>query len=92
MSPVVPAGDDGISIAESSGGRNAAEELVVRFTASISLSPEVYNFNNAHMIALSPSKRLNVTDSYVQIQSIFSEQVKRCQEDDKDCIANEERR
>jgi hypothetical protein len=82
---LVPDGTNGINILESSNGRNAAEELVLRFSAVIKLSPKVYDFNNAHMIALSPSERRNVTDSYVQIQAIFGERAKDCQEGDAAC-------
>ncbi|MBR3253199.1 hypothetical protein IKF85_00550 [Candidatus Saccharibacteria bacterium] len=85
---LVPNGTDGIVIAESSNGRSASDELVLRFTANITLAPEVFDFNNLHMIALGPSERRNVTDSYVQIQSIFGERAKDCQEGDTACDTN----
>lgn len=77
--------DDRIQILESSNGRDASEQLVLRFSASLTLAPEVYDFNNAHLIAVAPSKRRNVTDSYVQLQSIFGERAKDCQEGDTAC-------
>ncbi len=80
--------EDRIQILESSNGRNSDEELVLRFTATINLAPEIYNFNNPHMIALGPPERRNVTDSYVQIQSIFAERAKDCQEGDTACNKN----
>ena len=82
---LVPDGVDGIQILESTNGRNAAEELVLRFSAILTLTPEVYNFNNPHLIALGPSERRNVTDSYVQIQAMFGERARDCQENDLEC-------
>ena len=82
---LVPDGDNGIVISESSNGRNASDELVLRFSATIALAPEVYNFNNKHMLALAPSGRYNVTDSYVQIQAMFGQRAKDCAKDDAAC-------
>ena len=82
--------DERITISDSSNGRDTSGELVVRFSASISLAPEVYDFNNFHMLALAPSERRNVTDSYVQLQAIFSERAKDCQEGDSACKTNGE--
>ena len=85
---LVPSSDDGasgITIEESSNGRDASEQLVLRFAATISFAPEVFNFNNHHMLALSPSGRYNVTDSYSQIQSIFAERAADCEKDDTVC-------
>ena len=76
----------GINIEESSNGRDTNEQLVLRFTATITFNPEVFKFNNHHMIALSPSGRYNVTDSYSQIQSIFAERAADCEKDDTACI------
>ena len=84
---LVPTGEDsaGINIEDSSNGRDANEELVLRFTATITFAPEVFNFNNHHMLALSPNGRYNVTDSYSQIQSIFAERASDCDKDDTAC-------
>ncbi|MBR3270096.1 hypothetical protein IKG07_02510 [Candidatus Saccharibacteria bacterium] len=79
-------GSAGISIEDSSNGRNAAEELVLRFSAVITFAPEVFNFNNHHMLALPPAGRRNVTDSYAQIQSIFAERATDCAQNDTECI------
>lgn len=76
----------GITIEESSNGRDSDEELVLRFTATIIFAPEVFNFNNHHMLALSPNGRYNVTDSYSQIQGIFAKRATDCKKDDTDCI------
>ena len=82
---LVPAGIDGINITDSSNGRDSSDELVLRFSASILLAPEVYKFNNTHMLAKAPSGRRNVTDSYVQIQAMFSERAADCAEGDATC-------
>ncbi|MBR0431035.1 hypothetical protein IJJ05_01980 [Candidatus Saccharibacteria bacterium] len=85
---LVPGGTDGIRISDSSNGRGASDELVLRFSAIISLSPEVYKFSNTHMLAIAPSGRRNVTDSYVQIQAMFGERAADCEEGDTACKTN----
>ena len=85
---LVPDGDDGIKISDSSNGRGAGDELVLRFSAVISLSPEVYSFTNSHMLAIAPTGRRNVTDSYVQVQAMFGERARDCAEDDTACSTN----
>ncbi len=82
---LVPNGTEGIKISDSSNGRGASDELVLRFSATISFNPEVYKFSNAHMLALAPSGRRNVTDSYVQIQAMFGERAADCEEGDTAC-------
>ena len=79
-------GNEGIRIESSSNGRNADEELVLKFIATITFAPEVFNFNNHHMLALPPAGRRNVTDSYAQIQSIFAERANDCDKNDTECI------
>lgn len=83
---LVPDGSDGIVTSDSSNGRSEGGGLVLRFSAVISLAPEVFNFNNHHMIALSPSGYRNVTDSYTQIQNIFTERAADCKKNDTECI------
>ena len=78
--------DGGINVESSSNGRDSSEQLVLRFTATITFAPEVFNFNNHHMLALSPSGRYNVTDSYSQIQGIFAERANDCESTDTACI------
>lgn len=85
---LVPDGDDGIVISESSNGRNNDKELVLRFSATINLNPEIYKFSNTHVMAIAPSGRRNVTDSYVQVQAMFGERAADCAEDDVDCKSN----
>ncbi len=85
---LVPDGDEGIKISDSSNGRGAGDELVLRFSATISFSPEVYSFKNSHMLAIAPTGRYNVTDSYVQIQAMFEERARDCEEGDPTCTTN----
>ena len=82
---LVPAGTDGITISESSNGRDSTEQLVLTFSATITLSPDLFDYANTHMIALAPSGRHNVTDSYVQIQAVFGEKAAKCSELDEAC-------
>ena len=89
--PPAEAGEEGessggITIPESRNGREEEDgELVLRFNAIIAFNPEVFNFNNHHLIVTPPSGRRNVTDSYVQIQSIFAKRAKDCSKDDREC-------
>ena len=85
---LVPDGNDGITISDSSNGRNSSDELVLRFSSTIRLAPEVYDFNNTHMLAIAPSGRRNVTDSYVQLQAMFGERARDCAEGDTACNTN----
>lgn len=82
---LVPGGTEGINVSDSSNGRGAGDELVLRFSAIIAIAPEVYNFSNSHVLAIAPSGRRNVTDSYVQIQAMFGERAKDCAEGDTTC-------
>lgn len=85
---LVAGGSEGISVRDSSNGRDANDELVLRFSAIITLSPEVYKFTNTHMLAIAPSGRRNVTDSYVQIQAMFGKRADDCAEGDAACSTN----
>lgn len=86
---LVPGGDDGIVISDSSNGRGASDELVLRFSAVISLAPEVYSFTNHHVLTIPPSGRHNVTDSYVQVQAMFGERARDCGEGDTTCSSTD---
>lgn len=85
---LVPGGADGILVSDSSNGRGADDELVLRFSAVISLAPEIYNFTNSHVLAIAPTGRRNVTDSYVQVQAMFGERARDCADDDTTCSTN----
>lgn len=77
--------DDAVVIRESSNGRNSAGDLVLRFSAVINIDPEVFSFNNKHMRILGPTRQ-NVTDSYVQVRNMFTEEAQDCAIDDTNCI------
>lgn len=85
--PNNPDDTPGITISDSSNGRDQSDELVLRFSATINIAPEVYQFTNNHVLAFAPNGRRNVTDSYVQIQSIFKERAKDCKDTDTECKA-----
>lgn len=80
--------NDGITISDSSNGRDTDGKLVLRFSATITLNSEIFNFNNKHAIAIGPADRYNVTDSYVQIQNIFGKRADDCQPGDITCNQN----
>jgi len=82
---LVPEGIEGIKISDSSNGRGATGELVLRFSATITLNPEVFSASNHHLVAVAPVGRRNVTDSYVQIQNMFSERAADCEPGDTAC-------
>lgn len=84
---LVPEGDGGMKVTDSSNGRDSNNELVLRFSASIALDPEVFEFANTHMMVIPPTGRRNVTDSYVQIQAMFGERARDCEKDDTACTA-----
>ena len=79
---------EGINIIESSNGRDTSNELVLRFSASIYLDSNAFQFNNHHMLALAPSGYHNVTDSYVQIQAMFGQRASDCEAGDNACQTN----
>lgn len=81
-----------ITITESSNGRSSGGDLVLRFSANIGLNQEVFSFSNKHMIAIGPSKRYNVTDSYVQIQNMFTQAASDCLPNDTTCNNNQNNR
>lgn len=77
--------NDGILISNSSNGRDTEDKLVLRFSAVITLNPEVFDFNNKHVVAIGPANRYNVTDSYVQIQKMFGKRAADCLPGDTTC-------
>ena len=89
---LVPEGSDGIKITDSSNGRDSSETLVLRFSATITLTPEVYKFSNHHVLSIGPAGRFNVTDSYVQIQDMFAQKAADCAPGDTSCSENSKNR
>lgn len=77
--------DNGIYVSESSNGRNSDDNLVLRFSATIYFDSDAYSFANKHLISIPPSGRHNVTDSYMQIQNMFSKKATDCSQNDTTC-------
>lgn len=82
---IVPDGQDGISITESSNGKDSDDNLVLRFAATINLDPEVFSFQNKHVLMVGPTGSINVTDSYTQVQNMFGERASDCDTGDTSC-------
>ncbi|MBQ2695248.1 hypothetical protein IJG04_01250 [Candidatus Saccharibacteria bacterium] len=78
-------GSGGIQITDSSNGRDGSGRLVLRFSAVITLNSEVFSFKNTHMLAIGPSGKRNVTDSYRQIQDMFEQRAADCEDGDTMC-------
>lgn len=78
---------DGLDVLSSSNGRDASDNLVLRFSASMNIAPEFFAFSNKHMVAIGPMGQ-NVTDSYVQIDGMFTEEARECQAGDTECLSN----
>ena len=72
-------------IGNTSNGRGANDELVARFSANLKVSAEFFSFKNNHVLAVGPTGRYNVTDSYVQIQNMFGQRASDCAENDTAC-------
>lgn len=75
---------DGLNVSESSNGLNDSDQLVLRFTGSISLDEKVLALSNRHMRFISPSGQ-NVTDSYNQVKDMFEKRASDCDKKDPTC-------
>ncbi len=78
----------GIQILESANGKTENDELVLRFSARISFDPGMFLSKSHHAIVLPLSGHHNVTDSYVQVQSMFGQRAKACEDNDQTCQNN----
>ena len=76
---------EGIQITDSSNGRDANNNLVLRFSAIISVDPNIFAYNTKHVMTIGPTGQ-NVTDSYQQIKGMFAAPAKDCRADDTECI------
>lgn len=79
----------GLTISGSSNGRDESDNLVLRFTATVQFAEEYFSFKNKHMIAIGPMGQ-NVTDSFMQIGSMFTQEARACEADDTECLGNSE--
>lgn len=80
---------DGLTITSSANGRDDSENLVLRFTATTTYDENFFIYANKHMMAIGPMGQ-NVTDSFVQISSMFAKEAQACAEDDLECLGNTE--
>lgn len=78
--------EDGLRITSSSNGRDDSNNLVLRFTASVEFAEDFFAFKNKHMIAIGPMGQ-NVTDSYVQVGNMFTQEARECEEGDTECLS-----
>ena len=79
--------EDGMTVSDSSNGKDANDNLVLRFSATIDVDPEIFSFSNKHMMVIGPEAQ-DVTDSYKQIEGIFGQAATDCKEGDTECITN----
>lgn len=79
----------GLTISGSSNGRDESDNLVLRFTATVQFAEEYFSFKNKHMIAIGPMGQ-NVTDSFMQIGNMFTQEARACEADDTECLGNSE--
>ena len=75
---------EGIQITDSSNGRDANNNLVLRFSAVLAIDPVLFAYNNKHIMAIGPTSQ-NVTDSYQQIKGMFAAPANDCRADDAEC-------
>ena len=81
--------DGDINIENSSNGRDASKNLVLRFEASATFNDEPLLFKNKHVLAIGPNGQ-DVTDSYQQVEGIFGERAEDCKSSDVVCIQDTE--
>ncbi len=74
------AAEEGALISDSVDAVESGGSRVLRFNAVIYLNEEVFKFSNKHMMAIAPTGKTNVTDSYVQIGGMFSERAQDVKE------------
>jgi hypothetical protein len=55
------------------------------------LNEDVLSFQNKHMVAVGPSGRQNMTDSYLQIGGMFGKRASDCAENDTECLNNQKK-
>ncbi len=59
-------------IGDSGYGRDSEENMVLTFSATLTISHDVFLSSNKHMLVIGPTRQ-NVTDSYMQISGMFTE-------------------
>ena len=70
---------DGVRISSKSNGRSTdSGRAVLKFNAAVTFDEAVFLAKNEHVIAIKPSGYINVTDSYVSISDLFTEEAIEC--------------
>lgn len=75
-----------MQISESSNARDASENLVLRFTATIKIDHNALLAKNKNMMMLAPTGYTNVTDSYMQVAGMFKQKANDCEKEDTACL------
>lgn len=78
---------NGLTVSDSSNARDESDNLVLRFEGSVNFAEEFFAFGNKHMMAIGPMGQ-NVTDSYVQVGNMFTQEARVCEENDTECLTN----
>ena len=78
---------EGLVVSSSGNGRDSENNLILAFSASLQFDPNIFAYNNKHVMAISPTKQ-NVTDSYRQTQSLFTAPATECSADDEQCASS----
>ena len=63
---------DDPNIGDSSYGRNSEDKMVLSFTATLSITRDVFLARSKHVQVIGPTRQ-NVTDSYIQVRDMFTE-------------------
>ncbi len=63
---------DDPNIGDSSYGRNSEDKMVLSFSATITITRDVFLARNKHVQVIGPTRQ-NVTDSYIQVRDMFTE-------------------
>lgn len=73
-----------IQITESANGRDQDDRLVLTFSTVIKINPDAFAYRNKHVMAIGPNGQ-NVTDSYVQLEKLFTAPATECSDNDTEC-------
>ena len=75
---------EGIEITESANGRDQENKLVLTFSTNLKINADAFAFKNKHVMAIGPNGQ-NVTDSYVQLEKLFTAPATECADGDTEC-------
>jgi hypothetical protein len=75
---------EGIEVTESANGRNQEEQLVLTFSTNLKINPDAFAYKSKHVMAIGPNGQ-NVTDSYVQLEKLFTAPATECADGDTEC-------